>query len=305
MARSISRVSLSLVTRRRLFSYAMALPVAVYLSLVFVYPIGQQLHLSFTDARLLEKDPPAWVGLDNYKSLVESAEFRKVIGNTLFFMVAANVSILTFALFLALLMNQRFRGRRLARLVTALPWACPEVATVLVWLWMYNKDYGVMNVFARWLPGITENPHWLLDSKMAWFSIILTTVWKVFPFFSLILLTALQMIAQELYDAAKIDGAGPFQSFRYVTLPGISPTLGVMTLLITIWGLRRFSMLYLLTGGGPGVSTATLVVLTYLTAIRFLDIGLGAAMAMVGLLLSLMVTVVYYFVTRRLGSGGW
>ena len=167
---------------------------------------------------------------------------------------------------------------------------------------MYNKDFGVMNVFVRWLPGVSENPNWLLDPWTAWFSIILMTVWKIFPFFSLIILTALQLIDKELYAAAKIDGAGSFQLFRHITLPGIAPTLGIMTLLITIWGFRRFSIIYLLTGGGPGVRTATLVVITYITAIKSLNVGLGGAMAIVGLIMSLMITVLYVFVTRRLGQ---
>lgn len=279
----------------------MALPVAIYLTLVFAYPIGQEIYLSFTRARLLDRTPPVWVGLDNYRELAGSGKFWLVIGNTLFYAIAANAAIIAFALGLALLLNQAFHGRKLARVVASLPWAFPEVAAVLVWSWMYNKDFGVMNVFARWLPGVSENPNWLLDPAMAWFSIVLMTVWKIFPFFSLIILTALQLIDKELYAAAKIDGAGSLQLFRHITLPGIAPTLGIMTLLITIWGFRRFPIIYLLTGGGPGVRTATLVVITYITAIRSLNVGLGAAMAIVGLIMSLMITVLYVFVTRRLG----
>jgi multiple sugar transport system permease protein len=293
---------LSFAARRRLFSLAMALPVAIYLLLVFAYPIGQEIYLSFTNARLLERTPPVLVGLDNYRSLAESRKFWLVIGNTLFYAIAANAVILVLGLGLALLLNQAFHGRKLARVVSSLPWAFPEVAAVLVWSWMYNKDFGVMNVFARWLPGVSENPNWLLDPAMAWFSIVLMTVWKIFPFFSLIILTALQLIDKELYAAAKIDGAGSLQLFRHITLPGIAPTLGIMTLLITVWGFRRFPIIYLMTGGGPGVRTATLVVLTYITAIKSLNIGLGAAMAIVGLIMSLMITVLYVFVTRRLGQ---
>ena len=128
------------------------------------------------------------------------------------------------------------------------------------------------------------------------------TVWKIFPFFSLIILTSLQLIDKDLYDAAKMDRAGPIQLFRHITLPGIAPTLGIMTLLITIWGFRRFPIIYLLTGGGPGVRTATLVVHTYITAIRSLNVGLGAAMAIVGLIMSVVITVIYVSVTRRLGQ---
>jgi multiple sugar transport system permease protein len=169
---------------------------------------------------------------------------------------------------------------------------------------MYNKDFGVMNVFAHALPWITENPNWLLDVNTARISILLISLWQFLPFFTLVLLTALQTIDIELYDAAKIDGAGAVAAFRFISLPGIAPTLGIMTLLITIWSIKRFSTIYLLTGGGPGVSTATLVILTYNTAITNLNIGLGAAMGMVGLALSLMVAVIYFYLERRLGFGG-
>lgn len=293
---------MSFTARRRLFAVSMGLPVLIYLAIVFAYPIGQELYLSFTGARLLDRVPPEWVGLENYRSLVGSGKFWMVIGNTLFYAITANAVIITLALVLALLLNQAFRGRKIARVVTSLPWAFPEVAAVLVWSWMYNKDFGVMNVFALWLPWVTENPNWLLDVKTAWFSIVLMTVWKIFPFFSLIILTSLQLIDQELYDAAKMDRAGPFQLFRHITLPGIAPTLGIMTLLITIWGFRRFPIIYLLTGGGPGVRTATLVVHTYITAIRSLNVGLGAAMAIVGLIMSVIITVIYVVVTRRVGQ---
>ncbi len=293
---------MSFSARRRLFAVAMGLPVVVYLAIVFAVPIGQELYLSFTGARLLDRVPPEWVGLENYMSLVGSGKFWLVIGNTLFYAFTANAVIIALAMALALLLNQAFRGRKIARVVTSLPWAFPEVAAVLVWSWMYNKDFGVMNVFALWLPGITENPNWLLDVKTAWFSIVLMTVWKIFPFFSLIILTSLQLIDKDLYDAAKMDRAGPIQLFRHITLPGIAPTLGIMTLLITIWGFRRFPIIYLLTGGGPGVRTATLVVHTYITAIRSLNVGLGAAMAIVGLIMSVVITVIYVSVTRRLGQ---
>ena len=104
-----------------------------------------------------------------------------MIGNTLFYAIAANAVILVLGLGLALLLNQAFHGRKLARVVSSLPWAFPEVAAVLVWSWMYNKDFGVMNVFARWLPGVSENPQLAVGSGNAWFSIVLMTVWKIFP----------------------------------------------------------------------------------------------------------------------------
>ena len=116
------RKRLSFATRRRLFSLAMALPVAIYLILVFAYPIGQEIYLSFTRSRLLERTPPVWIGLDNYRSLAGSGRFWLIIGNTLFYAIVANAAIIVLALALALLLNQAFHGRKLARVVASLPW---------------------------------------------------------------------------------------------------------------------------------------------------------------------------------------
>lgn len=287
-----------------MFVYLLALPVTIHLGLVFAYPIFEQVFLSFTDARLLERTPPNVVGLSNYSALLVNRKFSQALSNTLLYTSATVTSVILIALALAVLLNQDFRGRKLARILIALPWAFPEVAAVLIWSWMYSKDFGVMNVFARALPWITENPSWLLDVNTARVSILIISLWQFLPFFTLVLLTALQAIDIELYDAAKIDGAGAAARFRFISLPGIAATLGIMTLLITIWSIKRFSTIYLLTGGGPGVSTATIVILTYQTAITSLNIGVGAAMGMVGLILSLIIAVIYFYLERRLGFGG-
>lgn len=289
--------------RRKLFLYALAVPVIIHVGLVFAYPIYEQILLSFTNARLLERNPPQVIGLNNYQALLTNRNFQLALGNTFLYTVATVTAVIVIAMALAVLLNQDFRGRKLARLMIALPWAFPEVAAVLLWSWMYNKDFGVMNVFARGLPWITENPNWLLDVNTARVSILIISLWQFLPFFTLVLLTALQTIDQELYDAAKIDGAGAAAAFRYISLPGIAPTLGIMTLLLTIWSIKRFSTIYLLTGGGPGVSTSTLVILTYNTAITNLNIGFGAAMGMVGLLISLGIAIAYFYWERRLGLG--
>ena len=160
----------------------------------------------------------------------------------------------------ALLMNARFHGRAVARAAITLPYAFPEVAAVLVWTWMLSQQFGVLNVFARWVLPVSENLPWLTNPRMAMLSILLLTLWKIFPFYSLVVLTAFQTLQAELYEAARIDGAGALACFRHITIPGIAPTLGLMTLLATIFSFRRFTVIYLLTGGGPADATKTLVV---------------------------------------------
>ena len=128
---------------------------------------------------------------------------------------------------------------------------------------MLSQQFGVLNVFARALLRVPENLPWLTNARMAMLSVILVTLWKIFPFYSLVVLTAFQTLEAELYEAAKIDGAGALACFRHITIPGIAPTLGLMTLLATIFSFRRFTVIYLLTGGGPADATKTLVFSVY------------------------------------------
>jgi multiple sugar transport system permease protein len=133
-----------------------------------------------------------------------------VIKNTLVYMMAVIVVAIGFGLGSALLLNRQFRGRTVARGIMTLPWAFPDVPTALVFLWMLNPNFGVMNVFVQWIPGVGAQK-WLLDPNLAMTWVVLTTAWKGFPFYSLVILAALQTVPQELHDAAKVDGAGPIQ----------------------------------------------------------------------------------------------
>jgi multiple sugar transport system permease protein len=136
------------------------------------------------------------------------------------------------------------------------------------------------------------------------FSVLLVTLWKIFPFYSLVVLTALQTVQVELYEAARMDGAGPIASFRHVTLPAIAPTLSIMTLLVTVFSFRRFTTIWLLTGGGPAGSTQTLVIDVYQTAFRFFELSYGAALGVAGLVVTLLVTIAYFALQRRVAPEG-
>jgi multiple sugar transport system permease protein len=287
--------------RPDLFPYAMAAPAAIFIGLLLLYPIGQGIYTSFTFTELLSPLPPRWAGLANYQRMMADTSFWRAVFTTLWYTFLVVTTVMTTALLVALLMTNAFRGRWLARGIITLPWAFPEVAAVLIWTWMLSQQFGVFNVIARWLLPIPENLPWLTQPNLAMFSLILMTLWKIFPFYSLVLLTALQAVEQELYEAAKIDGAGAWQAFRHVTLPGIAPTLGIMTLLITIWSFRRFTSIYLLTGGGPASATETLVIRVYNTAFRFYELSYGATLGVAGLVLALLVTVLYYYGQRRWG----
>jgi multiple sugar transport system permease protein len=279
--------------------YWLALPVILYVGVLLIYPIGQGIYTSFTRTELLSGTPPVWVGWANYQRMAADPGFWRSLWTTVVFTSLTVSSTIVAALLIALLMNARFYGRSAARAAITLPYAFPEVAAALLATWMLSQQFGVMNVIVRWLLPISENLPWLTNPNLAMLSLLGVTLWKIFPFYSLVLLTALQAIEAELYEAARIDGAGALASFWNVTLPGIAPTLAIMTLLVTIFSFRRFTLIFLLTGGGPAGTTETLVIRVYDTAFRFFELSYGAALGVAGLLVTLAITTVYFVVQRR------
>lgn len=284
--------------------YLFAAPVALYIGVLVLYPIAQGIATSFTRTELLSAAPPAWVGLANYRRLVHDPAFWRALGVTLLYTGLVVTATVVTSVATALLMNARFYGRGAARAAITLPYAFPEVAAVLVWTWMLSQQFGVFNVFARWVLPVSENLPWLTGPRMAMLSVILLTLWKIFPFYSLVVLTAFQTLQAELYEAARIDGAGALACFRHITLPGIAPTLGLMTLLATIFSFRRFTVIYLLTGGGPANATKTLVIAVYEHAFRFFDLSYGSTIGVAGLVVTLAIAAAYFAAQRRLGLGG-
>ncbi len=274
-------------------------PVVIYLTVVLLIPIIQNILTSFQAVELLSDKAPRFVGLDNYLRLLNDKAFWNAIRVTFIYTFLVVTVVMTTALLVALLMNRRFKGRTLSRGIITIPWAFPEVAAVLLWTWMLSQNFGVLNVFVHAFFPQTNNIPFLTHPGWAMFSLILMTTWKIFPFYTLVLLTALQTVHHDLYEAAKVDGASPIQSFRHVTLPGIASVLGLLILLITIWSFRRFTSIYLLTGGGPGIATETLVVKVYNTAFKFFDLGYGSTLGIAGLLLSVVFALIYFRLHKR------
>lgn len=285
--------------RRNYLPYYLVLPILLYLGIFILLPIAQQFLTSFSN-NVVGVSSVRWVGLRNYERLVTDDDFWfsvRVTSVYMFFVVLCSLAV---GLLAALLLNRAFRGRNVARSVVTIPWAFPEVPAVLVFLWMLNPSFGVMNVFARLFPGVDENLRWLSDPGLAMPLIIAISVWKVFPFISLVLLAALQAIPKELYEAAEVDGAGRLQSFRHVTLPEILPSLLLMAVLVSIFAFKQFTLIWLTTGGGPyGGLTETLVLKIYQTAFRFFDLAYGATLGVAGFVIVLGLTMIFVFVQQR------
>jgi multiple sugar transport system permease protein len=277
--------------RRNWLPYALAVPILAYEIVFILYPITQGIASSFT--RTDVGRPVTFVGVANYQRMLTDPSFWIVVVHTLVYMLCVIGVSIGGGLASALLFNRRFVGRVLARGLLTLPWSFPDVPTVLVFVWILNPQFGVMNVFARLLPWVQQNQRWLLDARLAMVSIVLISAWKAFPFYSLVLLAALQSVPSERYEAARVDGANALQLFRHIIIPGITPTLLLLVVLAAIFSFKQFTIIYLLTGGGPAGSTETLVVRIYNTAFRFYDFSYSATLGVAGFLMAMSIVLLF------------
>jgi len=283
--------------RRDLGKYLFILPAVLYLLVFTAAPLLQGLWISFTDAKLINPNGGEFIGAENYTYLFGSNAFWDSLTTTVVYTFVTVVFALVLGTAAALALNRAFRGRTVIRALLTFPYAMPTVAAALIFIWIFNPTSGALNK-AIGVLGIGQIG-WLTDPDYGLTSVLITTVWKVFPFVMLVVLAALQSVPDELYEASRIDGADGLSTFRAVVLPHIMPTLSIVGLLMTIWSIRRFEIIYLLTGGGPSEATNTLVVNVYRRAFSEQDLGTAAAIGILGLVLSLVVTVVFFLADRR------
>lgn len=287
-------------------AWASIAPAVLLLAAIQGYPILRGVYLSLTETSLMSPNVSRFVGFANFDRLFASVFFEKTIIVTLVYTAGCVVGAISLGLAAALLMNSEVVGRRLVRAVILVPWATPQVAVALIFVWMFNPDYGVLNFALRTAGLIDDNVLWLNDPDIAMMSVLMVTIWKIFPFSALVLLAALQSIPQSHEEAARIDGAKGLAILSEITLPGIRRTILVLVLFLSIWSLRRFELIWLLTRGGPVRSTNTLVIDLYREAFINSNLGRGATIGVVGLLASIVVTIVYYRVeqssARRAGE---
>ena len=266
----------------RRLGYLMVAPAIVLLLAVTAYPLAYNLWNSFHAENLSEiTGQGGWVGFDNYSRMFQSSEFLAALLRTLAF-AGISVAIETvLALGLALMLHRKFRGRGLLRVAVLIPWAVPTVVSATLWKTMFDPRSG----FVDYIFGLHTT--WLAGIWTSWVAIFVADAWKNIPFIALILLSGLQVIPTEVYEAARIDGATWWQSFRRLTLPMLKPALAVALIFRLLSGLLVFDVIYIMTGGGPGLSTETLSFLNWQTFLVNTDFGLGGAISvmLVGLCL--------------------
>lgn len=281
--------------RRRRFRdrpLAFLAPAAAVLAVVTLYPVGYVLWLSLQRFSLLS-EAPSFIGLANFARLAGDARFWNAFGNTVYFTLVSVALELALGLAAALLLARAFAGAGAMRAVVLLPWAIPTVVAARMWEWMYNGDFGVINYLLGTEINWLGNPLWAIHAAIA------MDVWKATPFVALLLLAGRLAIAPELYQAARLDGAGPWRLFRHVTLPLLWPLILVVLIFRTIDAFRVFDAIYVLTGGGPADTTETLSIYAYKLLFQTLEFGYGSTVA-VGVFVSVAaVTGVYVWLLRR------
>ena len=285
--------------RRFLLPYLLVLPILVYEGILLVYPIVRGVVGSFQSIELATNVAPEWVGLKNYQRMLSDPEFWKVMQTTLLFTGLVILTAISAGLLTALLFNRSFRLRPVARGILMMPWAMPEVPVVMIFIWILNPQFGVINIFARMIPGVDQNPQWLLDPVLAMLWMVLIASWKAFPFYSLVILACLQAIPEEIFEAARVDGANWLQLFRHITLPGIGTTLELLVVLACIFSFKQFTLIYLMTGGGPSGATETIVIRIYNTAFRFYDYSYATALGVAGFVVSLVIAFFFVILQAR------
>ncbi|MEA5032181.1 MAG: sugar ABC transporter permease [Sphaerochaeta sp.] len=277
--------------KRDLLPYALVTPaLAITIAIIFL-PMFQTITYSFSQYILYKPQEKGFIGFENYKTAFSDPLFASSLIHTFVWIVSIIVFQFLLGFATALLLNRRFTGRGIARSLILVPWVTPSVITALMWRWMYDGNHGLINQLLAKFGLIKEFIPFLAQTSTAMGSIIVALIWQGFPFFAIMLLAGLQAIPDELYEAAEIDGATKTQRFFNVTIPMLKPVILTTILLRTIWVANSLDIILIMTGGGPGYSTYTLPVYSYIKAYKGMDFGYSSTIAvLLTILLMLIVT---------------
>lgn len=274
-------------------AYGLLAPAVVAVAFLIAYPLYLVAQVSFRQGKTLNiaRITELPLGLGNYARILDDPEVWHSAWVTFVYTTGSIVPAFAIGLATALLLNRHFPGRLLFRCLILLPWAVPGVVASIDFLWLFDASYGVVNALLREAGLITRDIAWFVHADTALAAVILPTVWKCYPFFTLTLLAALQTIPAALYEAARVDGATPFQQFRHVTWPGIRSAAILAAILNTLWTLRDIDIVFAATGGGPAGATETLGLLVYHEAFSYFRMGTASAMGVAIIALSVVLVL--------------
>ncbi|NCB71371.1 MAG: sugar ABC transporter permease [Clostridia bacterium] len=259
------------------FALLLCSPMLVYVTFVLLFPVLWGVYLSFTNKSI--GGQASFVGLDNYVQLLKNPQFIHSFLITLAYTFFSVLFKMLLGLSMALVLNNDFKGRNLSRAALIIPWTLPNIVAVLNWRWIFSDTGGIANHLLKTLGFIENDLIWLGQESLAFIAILIVNIWRGVPFFGLSILSKLQTIPKDLYEAAEIDGASVLQRFFHVTLPEISDVILLTCLVSSIWTINEFESVWLLTGGGPGGATEVIGVFSYKTAMTSLMLGKGVAVS--------------------------
>jgi multiple sugar transport system permease protein len=278
--------------KKKLTPYLLMAPAIICMFWVVIYPICSAVNMSLWDYNLARPKDTEFVGLGNYIELFQDDRFLATLPNTLYWVAFCLVFQCVIGFLCAVLLSKDFRGRGFARTVSLLPWVMPMILITLMWKWMYDGNYGIINDIMMKIGLIDSYKAWLSSPTTALTAVAIVKTWQGIPFFAIMILAALQTIPDEIYEAARVDGATAWQRFWHITLPYVMPVTLITILLRTIWIANDVDVVYLMTGGGPVTSTLTLSVYAYQTTM-LLDFGKASSIAILFTVI-IMVPVAFY-----------
>lgn len=279
------------ISMKRLMPYFFIGPALLALVALVVHPLLYGVYISFFKTNLANK----WdfVGLKNYISVFSDGVFVKQLGVTLKFTAIVVLAHFIIGIFLAMLLNQSRPGITFFRTILVLPWLMPEVVIALIFKWIMNPLYGLLN-YGMQLLGLSEGGvSWLGDTKYAFISVVLVCIWKGYPLVMVNALAALQSVSTDIYEAAKVDGANKIQTFFRIILPSIKPVLATTLILDTVWWFKHYTIVYLMTKGGPGSDTSIVSIEIYKQAFDYFNFGKAASMSVVVFFVCLIISKLY------------
>lgn len=285
--------------KKELTPYILMAPTALLILFVMVYPIGRVFYLSFQNFDLTQTWKDGYAAFSNYQKLLADTQFKDSLlltGKWVFSQVAIQ---LVLGIIVALLLNQKFKGRGLVRTITLVPWAVSGVLITMLWTLMYDQSSGLINDLLMKIGFIEEKVAWLANTKTVFAAVSIAELWRGVPFFAINILAGLQSIPNEVYESSAIDGCGPIRNFFYITLPYLKESIIFSTLLRGIWEFNSIDMIFTMTNGGPMNQTTTLPIYMMKTAIIKGNYGYGSTIGVITFLLLIFVSIIYIRILNR------
>ena len=282
----------NIFNNERFAGWVFILPALLGTLIFIVIPVICSFGLSFTKWDLL--NPIRFVGLDNYKEIFSETLFFKIFWNTVVFAISTSVLGVIIPLILACILNSKIRGSEFYKTAYFLPFITPMIVIGVVWEWIFDPNIGLLNHILH------LHINWLYDTHFAMPALIIVSVWKLIGYNMVIFLSSLSGISQSMFEAAKIDGASPFQTFKNVTIPLLSPSIFFVVIITAISSFQVFDLIYLMTQGGPLDSTNVLVYAIYKNAFEYFNVGKASAIAYVLFFIILVLTLVQWSLRKKL-----